>query len=325
MGMEHLPSSMWNTTSSGGSSRELRLYHVDVTGRGEPCVRNELLDRVVDTSTYEYGCRDIQYMLTGPKTLVGSGSVRDVWSVEYKGRTVVVKTLRHMDDQRHRDMHAREMLTMDILRHERNIIGMLGVCETTVVTEYYSTKLLHYVWRNGKDLEIRELVSMSIDAAKGLQALHEIAGCLHIDLKPMQLLVDEEGRVKLNDFNSVHVMNRNPMDGTFCPAWSAKRNRREPWPSPENFAGKLLTEKTDVYSLGMIFYSLLIGGKPFGDNADHFDQALEGKYRPPMDPSWHRGYTQVVEDMWLQDPKRRPSARQVVARLQDIQGKLARQ
>lgn len=55
------------------------------------------------------------------------------------------------------------------LRDERNVIGMLGVCETTVVTEYFSTKLLHYVWRHGKDLENRELVSMSIDAAKGLQ------------------------------------------------------------------------------------------------------------------------------------------------------------
>lgn len=55
------------------------------------------------------------------------------------------------------------------LRHERNIIGMLGVCETTVVTEYFSTKLLHYVWRHGKDLAIEELVDMSIDAAKGLQ------------------------------------------------------------------------------------------------------------------------------------------------------------
>lgn len=55
------------------------------------------------------------------------------------------------------------------LREEKNVIGMLGVCETTVVTEYFNTKLLHYVWRHGKDMEIRELVAMSIDAAKGLQ------------------------------------------------------------------------------------------------------------------------------------------------------------
>eukprot|EP00752_Nemacystus_decipiens_P013824 g12273.t1 len=226
--MNHLPSGNGSTNTT--SSRSRRLYHVDVTETGEPCARNELLDRVVDPATYEFGCRDIEYMLIGPKTLVGSGSVRDVWLVEYKGRSVVVKTLRHMEDQRHRDMHTREMLTMDALRQERNVIGMLGVCQTTVVTEYYSTKLLHYVWRHGKNLAIEELVDMSIDAAQGLQALHEIAGGLHIDLKPMQLLVDEEGRVKLNDFNSVHILSINPANGKFCPAQASKRNRREPWP-----------------------------------------------------------------------------------------------
>lgn len=52
-------------------------------------------------------------MLTGPKILVGSGTVRDVWLVEYQEREVVVKTLRQMDDARHREYHTREMLTMD--------------------------------------------------------------------------------------------------------------------------------------------------------------------------------------------------------------------
>eukprot|EP00752_Nemacystus_decipiens_P018202 g16331.t1 len=272
MNVNHLSSDKRSTNIT--SSRSRRLYHVDVTDIGEPCVRNELMDRAVDPSTYEFGCRDIEYMLTGPKTLVGSGSVRDVWLVEYQGRQVAVKTLRHIKDQRHRDMHTREMLTMDVLRQERNVIGMVGVCKSTVVTEYYSGSLLHYVWRHGQKLAVEKLVDMSIDAAKGLQALHEIAGGLHIDLKPMQLLVDEGGRP--------------------------------------------LTETTDVYSLGMIFYSLLIGGQPFDKNVELLELALQGKYRPPIDPSWPAGYTQIVEDMWLQDPKRRPSAGQVVARLQDF-------
>lgn len=56
-------------------------------------------------------------MLEGKKTLVGSGSVRDVFLVEYKGRTVVVKSLRGMGDpnvEHHRlVMHKREVLTLD--------------------------------------------------------------------------------------------------------------------------------------------------------------------------------------------------------------------
>lgn len=57
----------------------------------------------------------------------------------------------------------------------------------------------------------------------------------------MQLLVDEDGRVKLNDFNSVRVLSIDPNGGEFCPAPSSKRRRVEPWPSPENYAGKVQT------------------------------------------------------------------------------------
>ena len=55
-------------------------------------------------------------MLTGDKSLIGSGSVRDVWLVKYKGRTVVVKTLKDMETRRHRGMHWREAATMDAVR-----------------------------------------------------------------------------------------------------------------------------------------------------------------------------------------------------------------
>lgn len=55
----------------------------------------------------------MQHMLKGSKALIGSGGVRDVWLVEYRGRSVVVKTLRYMDDPSFRSMHKREMLTMD--------------------------------------------------------------------------------------------------------------------------------------------------------------------------------------------------------------------
>lgn len=37
-----------------------RLYHIDVTEKGEPCLDNPILERIIDPTTYEYGCRDIQ-------------------------------------------------------------------------------------------------------------------------------------------------------------------------------------------------------------------------------------------------------------------------
>lgn len=60
-----------------------------------------------------------QAMLKGPKTLVGNGKVRDVFLVEYEGKTVVVKTLRHMNTLRsakkHLERHVVEVLSLDVV------------------------------------------------------------------------------------------------------------------------------------------------------------------------------------------------------------------
>ncbi|CAM9384814.1 unnamed protein product, partial [Hapterophycus canaliculatus] len=70
------------------------------------------------------------------------------------------------------------------------------------------------------------------------QALHEVAGSIHVDMKPQQLLIDENGRVMVNDFNSAHIMSV-AEDGTLCPVQTAKRRRPTPWPAPENYEGKV--------------------------------------------------------------------------------------
>lgn len=55
------------------------------------------------------------------------------------------------------------------MRGHPNIVGMLGVCDTTVVTEYYSTSFQELLFRNKRPLPTRQIVSMALDAAKGLQ------------------------------------------------------------------------------------------------------------------------------------------------------------
>lgn len=56
--------------------------------------------------------------------------------------------------------------------------------------------------------------------------------------------------------------------------------------------------------MGMIFYSLLHGGKPYDENMDYLELALKDRYRPPMDPSWHGGYTQVSHLVLLWDTRK---------------------
>ncbi|CAM9539295.1 unnamed protein product [Ectocarpus sp. 8 AP-2014] len=101
-----------------------------------------------------------------------------------------------------------------------------------------------------------------------------------------------------------------------CPARSSKRNKLAAWPSPENYAGQPLTFSADVYSMGMIFYALIAGRLPFTKQGVQLVRM--GTARPEMAPWWHKGYTQVIQDMWAHDPEKRPSAGEVVERLEHI-------
>ncbi|CAM9894012.1 unnamed protein product [Laminaria digitata] len=159
---------------------------------------------------------------------------------------------------------------------------------------------------------------MALDAAMGLQALHEasVAPIVHFDMKPRQLLLAEDGRVMVNDFNAAHFMGARG-SGVSCPFTRHGKGRVVAWRSPENIAGKPLTEKVDIYSMGMIFYSMMSGRAPFPMTELGNRMIVRGE-RPKIDPSWHAGYMQVVQGMWQPEPTERPSARQVVARLEGI-------
>lgn len=117
---------------------------------------------------------------------------------------------------------------------------MLGSCNTTVVTEAYPTNLEQVVRASSEALPIRRMLSISLDAARGLQALHEAveAPIVHFDLKPDQLLVADDGTVKLNDFNLAWIMSKRP-DGHPCPFTTKPWDTEGPWRPPEFRLGQV--------------------------------------------------------------------------------------
>ncbi|CAM9758446.1 unnamed protein product, partial [Ectocarpus sp. 6 AP-2014] len=326
-----------NTTLAQGRRK---LYRLHVSEAGEPCDRNPLWEKRPNPANYKFGCQEIERMLSGEMTLIGTGRVRTVHMVEYEGEAVVVKTLQHVEELRrlkaHLEMHRVESLTLEALRGHPNVVGMLGFCNTTVVTEYHPDNFLHTIFRKNEKLSLRRVVSLALDVAQGMQArygeegyrkhfghaLHEIAGAIHLDMKPQQLLIDDAGRGKVNDFNSVHLMSADASaDGKHCPILTGKPARLVPWRAPEIMAGKPVTETVDIYAMGMIYYSLMSGELPFPD-VETFDEARAAHERPEIDPSWHKGFVEIIQDMWHDDPDERPFARQVVQRLQALQDEL---
>lgn len=82
---------------------------------------------------------------------------------------------------------------------------------------------------------------MALDAARGLQALHEAPGgpIVHFDLKPQQLLLDTAGTVKVNDLNMCRFMSSAPVTGETCPFSTPHAAQPRRWRAPENMAGEV--------------------------------------------------------------------------------------
>lgn len=124
------------------------------------------------------------------------------------------------------------------MRGHPNIVQMLGVCNTTLVSEYHATSMDGVMW--GNTFSVDRVVSMSLDAAKALQALHEgsFAPIVHFDIKPQQLLLGEDGRLMLNDFNMAQLLGTRG-SGVSCPFETKHGCRAVAWRAPENIAGKV--------------------------------------------------------------------------------------
>ncbi|CBJ26951.1 similar to TAK1 (TGF-beta-activated kinase) [Ectocarpus siliculosus] len=309
---------------------------------GEECTPSPLWVKDVDASSYELGCEDIEDMLANNTRLVGEGRVRKVYLAEYGEQTVAVKVLQHQSDTR---LQQIEVATMDAVRGNPHIVQTLGICNTTVVTEAYMLDIQSAVRKRMTALPIGEAVTMSLDAVRGLQALHEAVGgpIVHFDIKPAQLLVTGNGRVKLNDFNVAWFMSRRP-DGKPCPFNMLAQIRNSgPWRAPEyltrkdrmaadslrrwrslmEYAGdnqedaednqEPMTEKIDIYRMGLVLRKFVAG------EGMRIPGAREAKGAIPVfRTTWHRSYSEIVQDMIAVEATQRPSAREVSKRLEVI-------
>lgn len=120
-------------------------------------------------------------------------------------------------------------------------MGLLGLCGPDLVTEYFPNFMDKLLFESSATpIPVHRVLEMALDAARGLQALHEAPGgpIVHADLQPRQLLLDNDGVVKINDLNRCRFMGRD-QEGNSCPFTISKSNGV--WRSPEEYAGKVST------------------------------------------------------------------------------------
>jgi serine/threonine protein kinase len=141
------------------------------------------------------------------------------------------------------------------------------------VMEYVRGRTLEKILQKEKVLEIATAVDMMKQLAAGVEHAHKNK-IIHRDLRPSNIMVSEEGQVKITDFGTSAWLQDVPFATT--------RIGSPPYMAPEQFLGKA-TYASDIYSMGCILYEMMIGQPPILD-PDPFkilEKSQEGKITPP--------------------------------------------
>ena len=181
-------------------------------------------------------------------------------------RNVAIKVLRGdlSSDEKFVRRFQREALQASSLTHE-NIVEVYDVGEDNgeyyIVMEYVQGKHLKNLLKKRGKLTPLEVVDILLQVTDGLSVAHD-SYIIHRDIKPQNIMILENGIVKLTDFGIAVALNSTQLTQTNSVMGSVH------YLPPEQASGKGATLQSDIYSLGILMYELLTGKLPFrGDNA----------------------------------------------------------
>ncbi|NPV57656.1 MAG: serine/threonine protein kinase [Anaerolineae bacterium] len=195
---------------------------------------------------------------------LGSGGM----AVVYRGRDielerpVAVKVLRqnYSKDPAFRERFRQEARAAANLSHP-NIVTVhdfgLDNGRLFIVMEYMPGTDLKTLIRENKRFLIQDALRLVIQAAAGIGYAHR-AGLVHCDIKPQNMLVSPDSRLKVTDFGIARALSTIHPDEHSEVVWGSPQ-----YFSPEQAAGMAPSPSSDVYSLGVILYELVCGELPF--------------------------------------------------------------
>lgn len=181
-------------------------------------------------------------------------------------RNVAIKVLRGdlSNDEKFVRRFQREALSASSLAHP-NIVEMYDVGEDEgiyyIVMEYVEGKTLKQLLKKRGTLTLSEAIDIMSQLTDGMAHAHD-SYIIHRDLKPQNIMIKDDGQIKITDFGIAMALNSTQLTQTNSVMGSVH------YLPPEQASGKGCTIKSDIYSMGIIFYELLSGSLPFrGDNA----------------------------------------------------------
>ena len=199
---------------------------------------------------------------------IGEGGMANVYLAHdtILDRKVAIKVLRGdlSNDEKFIRRFKREALSVSNLSHP-NIVEVYDVGEEDgnyyIVMEYIEGKTLKQLLQKRGALTLTEVIDIMSQLTDGLAHAHE-AYIIHRDIKPQNIMIEDNGRIKITDFGIAMALNSTQLTQTNSVMGSVH------YLPPEQANGKGATVKSDIYSLGILMYELLTGSVPFkGDTA----------------------------------------------------------
>ena len=238
---------------------------------------------------------------------IGSGGMADVYKAkDHKlDRLVAVKVLKaeFREDTTFVAKFRKEAQAAAGLAHP-NVVNVFDVGEDRglyyIVMELIEgITLKDYITKKGK-LSVKEATSIAIQVSLGLEAAHN-RGIIHRDVKPQNIIISTDGKVKLSDFGIAKATNSNTITANVMGSVH--------YSSPEQVRGGFSDAKSDIYSLGITMYEMVTGRVPFdGDTTVSIAiKHLQEEMVPPSryTPDLPYSLEQIILKCTQKNPERR--------------------
>ncbi|MFL6145802.1 MAG: serine/threonine-protein kinase [Labedaea sp.] len=249
------------------------------------------------------------------RRVLGQGSMGTVWEAydELLHRPVAVKEVRALpgipeaaaDELRERTL--REARAIAVVSHP-NVITLHDVArehgEPFVVMEYLPARSLADLLREFGPLDVPKAATVGYAVAAGLAAAHQ-AGITHRDVKPGNVLVTEDGRVKLTDFGIARNMSELTMTGTGITLGSPA------YIAPEVAAGREVTSAADLWGLGATLFAAVEGRAPYdpdGPVLETLSAVVNGEVPAPSSAG---PLADAITALMVKDPAGRASTEEI--------------